>query len=175
MATIRTATPADAAALAGLAERTFRDTFGAANTAEDMDLHCRSSYAEAFQRAELGDPGLWTLVAEAGPGLAGFAQVRWDHAPAHLRLEAPGEIQRLYVDRAWHGQGVAQALMARCLEGMAARGLRSAWLGVWEHNPRAIAFYRKSGFAVAGAQVFMLGRDPQRDLVMVRAVAAPER
>jgi ribosomal protein S18 acetylase RimI-like enzyme len=47
-----------------------------------------------------------------------------------------------------------------------------AWLGVWEHNPRAIAFYRKSGFVEVGDHVFPVGRDPQRDVVMARAVAA---
>ena len=41
------------------------------------------------------------------------------------------------------------------------------WLGVWEHNPRAIAFYEKRGFRAIGAQEFLLGADRQRDLVMV--------
>ena len=45
------------------------------------------------------------------------------------------------------------------------------WLGVWEHNPRAIAFYRKYGFREVGEHVFQLGRDPQRDLILVRSVS----
>ena len=47
-------------------------------------------------------------------------------------------------------------------------GADQVWLGVWEHNPRAIAFYRKHGFVEVGAQVFQLGGDPQRGLVFVR-------
>ena len=34
------------------------------------------------------------------------------------------------------------------------------WLSVWEHNPRAIAFYRKYAFEVAGEHVFQVGTDP---------------
>jgi ribosomal protein S18 acetylase RimI-like enzyme len=40
------------------------------------------------------------------------------------------------------------------------------WLGVWEHNPRAITFYRKFGLEVVGTHAFMLGLDRQRDLIM---------
>jgi ribosomal protein S18 acetylase RimI-like enzyme len=41
------------------------------------------------------------------------------------------------------------------------------WLGVWERNPRAIAFYLKTGFVSVGSHVFMVGSDPQTDLVLV--------
>jgi ribosomal protein S18 acetylase RimI-like enzyme len=44
------------------------------------------------------------------------------------------------------------------------------WLGVWERNPRAISFYKKWGFVEEGDHTFALGGDPQRDIVMVRAV-----
>jgi ribosomal protein S18 acetylase RimI-like enzyme len=44
------------------------------------------------------------------------------------------------------------------------------WLGVWERNPKAIAFYKKFGFREVGAHVFPLGSDPQRDVVMARPV-----
>jgi ribosomal protein S18 acetylase RimI-like enzyme len=58
--------------------------------------------------------------------------------------------------------------MAACLEELKARGSDVAWLGVWERNPRAIAFYRKMGFAECGEHVFTLGHEPQRDVVMAR-------
>jgi ribosomal protein S18 acetylase RimI-like enzyme len=60
--------------------------------------------------------------------------------------------------------------MAAALEMAQRGGADRVWLGVWEHNPRAIAFYRKCGFDETGEQVFLLGRDPQRDLVMSRPV-----
>ncbi|MGN2251497.1 GNAT family N-acetyltransferase [Frateuria sp. GZRe14] len=169
---IRTARPDDARQLADLAEATFRDTFGAANTAQDMDLHCRASYGEAIQAAEIARPDMLTLLGEEDGRLTGFAQLRWADAPACVAGAAAGEIQRLYVAREWHGKGVAQALMHACLEAMRARGSEVVWLGVWERNPRAIAFYRKFGFAHVGEHVFAVGSDPQRDIVMARPVSA---
>jgi ribosomal protein S18 acetylase RimI-like enzyme len=58
--------------------------------------------------------------------------------------------------------------MAAAVEAARARGARTLWLGVWERNERAIAFYRKSRFADVGTQTFVLGTDRQRDLVLAR-------
>ena len=166
---IRSAEPRDALRLAELAESTFRDTFGTLNTAEDMALHCESYYGEALQAAEIASPDGITLVSEAGQRLVGYAQLRWGRAPACVAARAPGEIRRLYVAGDWHGKGVARELMDACIEALGRRGSDVVWLGVWERNSRAIAFYRKFGFVAVGDHVFPLGRDPQRDIVMARS------
>ncbi len=169
---LRPARHADARELATLAETTFRTTFAAMNTAEDMDRHCRDAYGEAIQAQEIASPDRATLVVEHGQRLIAYAQMRWGNAPACVTARAPGELQRLYVIRDFHGRGVAHDLMRACLAEMAARTCDVVWLGVWERNPRAMAFYRKFGFREVGEHVFPLGGDPQRDLVMARAVAA---
>ncbi len=171
MPVIRPASLVDAEPLSRLAEATFRSTFGAANTPEDMDLHCRTSYGAAIQSGEIADPRMLTLLCEGDEGLVGFAQLRWGDAPDCVAATSPGEIQRLYVASGWHGRGIAQELMAACFEALRARGSDVAWLGVWERNPRAIAFYRKCGFVEVGDHVFALGSDPQRDILMARPLA----
>jgi len=40
------------------------------------------------------------------------------------------------------------------------------WLGVWERNPNAIAFYEREGFEVFGEHSYLLGTDLQRDLML---------
>jgi diamine N-acetyltransferase len=171
--TVRQANLSDARRqLAQLAERTFRDTFGAVNTAEDMNLHCQTSYSEALQTRDIANPRMMTLLVEEGERLIGFAQLCWEGAPACVVAASPGEIRRFYLDKGWHGKGIAQALMKDCIEELNRRGSDVAWLGVWEHNPRAVAFYRKFGFVEVGEHIFPLGRDPQRDIVMARPVVA---
>ncbi len=153
-----------------MAEVTFRDAFVLENTPEDMALHCRTSYSEAIQADEIANPNMFTLLCEQGGRLVGFAQLRWGTAPGCVVADAPGEIRRLYVARNCHGKGVAHDLMNACLDEMTIHRSDVVWLGVWERNPRAIAFYRKFGFVEVGAQVFPLGSDPQRDVVMARPV-----
>jgi diamine N-acetyltransferase len=168
MSLIRKATHEDALALAELAARTFRDTFAAMNTPEDIDAHCRNSFSERIQAGEIADPDRTNLVCEDGDRLIAFGQLRTGNAPTCVIARRPLEIQRLYVDAPWHGKGTAQSLMSSMMNEAAARGADVAWLGVWERNPRAISFYVKSGFKIVGEHVFVLGTDRQRDLVLAR-------
>jgi len=157
-----------------VADQTFRDTFGSQNTAEDMDIHCQLSYSEELQGREIAAPDRATLLAVEEGRIVGFAQLRWGATPACVVAGTPGEIQRIYVSKEWQGRGVAQALMNASLREIMKRGSDVAWLGVWERNPKAISFYRKLGFAEVGDHVFPLGRDSQRDIIMVRAVRGNE-
>jgi ribosomal protein S18 acetylase RimI-like enzyme len=52
-------------------------------------------------------------------------------------------------------------------------GGRHLWLGVWERNPRAIAFYRRAGFTDVGSTFYMVGPDRQTDRVFVAEVPPP--
>ena len=171
MKPIRYANSSDAKRLAALAEETFRQTFGSMNANEDMNLHCRTSYGEAIQLTEISNRKMVTLVCEDGGQLIAFAQLRWCEAPSCVAAKNPGEIQRLYVAKSWHGKGIAQELMTTCIKEMELRNSDVVWLGVWERNPRAIAFYKKFGFTQAGSHVFPLGTDPQRDIIMLRPVS----
>ena len=172
MTNIRQAEERDAASLAELAERTFRDTFAHLNRAEDIELHCRNSYRESIQAAEIRDPNRTTLVCDVLDSLIAYGQLRWGSAPPCVVATRPAEIQRLYVDASWHGKGVAQALMASLLDTAVAGGADFAWLGVWEQNSRAIAFYAKNGFVVVGDHVFVVGKDSQRDLVLSKRLGS---
>ena len=168
---IRSAVSSDAASLAALQERTFRATFGADNNADDMDQHCRNHYGTAIQSAEICDPTLTTLVCDDMGTLVGFVQLRQAAVPNQPVQYSAMEIQRIYLDAAWHGRGLAQRLMENALEHARKHGALRLWLGVWERNPRAIGFYKKFGFAECGEHIFMVGSDPQRDLILQREIS----
>jgi ribosomal protein S18 acetylase RimI-like enzyme len=167
---IRRATAADAAPLAELAARIFRETFAEGTAPEDMAAHLTRAYGARQQGEEIANPEVVTLVAEVeGGALAAFAQVRRTPPPDCVIGEDPAEIVRFYVDRAWQGRGLAQRLMAAARDAARDLGGRSLWLGVWEKNGRAIAFYEKEGFRDVGSHDFWLGSDRQTDRVMVAA------
>lgn len=167
--TIRRAVPADAEALADLAERTFRDTFATDNRPEDMALHLAQSFGPERQLAEITSAEYVTFLAVREGRPVAFAQLRHGETPPCVTSTRPVELLRFYVDQAWHGRGVAGQLMRVVLEEAATVGAADVWLGVWEHNPRAIAFYRKFGFVDVGAKEFLVGTDLQTDRVMVRS------
>ena len=168
---IRRARRHDAAHLSAIAEETFRDNSSAVTTVADMELHCRTSYSEAIQAEEIANPNMVTLLCEHGGRFVGFAQLRWGEVSSCVVADAPSEIQRLYVVNDFHGKGVAHNLMQACMDEIVARRSDAVWLGVWERNLRAIAFYKKIGFVEVCEHVFLLGRDPQRDIIMARPVS----
>ncbi|HZO18657.1 MAG TPA: GNAT family N-acetyltransferase [Gemmatimonadaceae bacterium] len=165
---IRRASEADAGALAAFARRTFVETFGEQNTDENMAIHVARTFGDALQLAEIRDVSMVTLVGEVGGTMAGFAQVRRGSAPACVGSASPIEVLRFYVDRPFQGRGIAPALMRAALNVARELGGRTAWLGVWEQNPRAIAFYAKCGFVDVGSHTFVLGTETQTDRVMAQ-------
>lgn len=173
MTTIRQAELADAEALAHLSERTFRDTFTTKNNPSDVELYCAENFGPEIQQQDILDANCVTLLAEVDGQLVGFAQVRL-YAPKECVAAAhPSELHRLYILKEWQGRGVAHKIMSQALSTAAHAGADAIWLGVWEHNPRAIAFYHKHKFKVMGEHIFQFGNDPQRDLVMMAGLDKP--
>ena len=170
MPVLRLALPGDAPSLAILAERTFRDAFGARNSPENMDLHCERCFGPDIQLREIAERGLVTTLADEAGRLVGFSQLRLSRPSPAVKAGKPAELHRIYVAAEWQGLGVAQALMDRALTDAARAGCDALWLGVWEHNPKAMAFYKKFGFGFVGTHSFMLGGERQRDLIMSVAV-----
>jgi diamine N-acetyltransferase len=171
---IRRAEEDDAPALSALAEKTFRDAFADSNTTANMQLHCSANYGQALQLAEIRDSSLETWVVDSDSRLAAYVQLRLEATSPMISGERPVEIERFYVDALHHGAGLAHQLMAHVVARAEAAGSTVLWLGVWERNARAQAFYRKWRFDVAAEHIFMVGKDPQRDLVMRRDVQSTE-
>jgi GNAT superfamily N-acetyltransferase len=132
-----------------------------------LALFLRGHYSEKLQAAEIADLNLDTLVAAHDSELIGFAQIRTGSTADGVPAEAI-ELQRFYLDRLWHGSGLAGELMHQSIECARQRHAPYIWLGVWERNPRAIAFYEKSGFKRVGCKTFLVGNDLQHDLVLLR-------
>jgi len=168
--TVRIATEADATLLARLGARLFEQAFGAANDAADMAAYVAAAFSpEAIRGVLLDDDAITWIAEDPGHAAIGYAVLRRGSKGDGVTSERAAEVQRIYVERAWHGQGVGEVLMGACVDH--ATGVWHAdvlWLGVWQENPRAIAFYQKSGFRTVGRQTFQLGSDVQHDFVMAR-------
>ena len=173
---IRRGKAGDAALLAELGARTFSETFAPDNSPEDMTAYLASAFSHEHQTAELADATSLFLIAETDGVATGYAMLRQDVESFSSRLDSisgdkPIELVRLYVSQASLGSGVGAALMQACIEEAKQRGHKTLWLGVWERNARAQAFYRKWNFREIGTHIFQLGNDPQTDILMQRDIS----
>ena len=161
----------DAALLAELGARTFSETFAPDNSPEDMAAYLSTAFSTSQQTSELADRETLFLIAETDRAAVGYAMLRSGTALHNIDGERPIEIVRLYVLQQRLGSGVGAALMQACIDEAKRQGYETLWLGVWEHNPRAQAFYRKWNFREVGTHIFQLGNDPQTDILMQRAIS----
>jgi GNAT superfamily N-acetyltransferase len=164
---IRRAGPGDAEALTEIAARTFIETFGAENTPEDLDAHILAYYSPTRQAAEIADPNITILLALQVEKLVGFAYIQRSTAPICVVSERPVELRRFYFAKSSHGSGFASVLMQAARQAALELNGTDIWLGVWERNPRAIAFYSKSGFVRIGSHIFTVGNDRQTDYIFI--------
>ncbi len=168
---VRDAVASDAQALSSFAAALFRETYRPTAAAVDLEAYVARHFRPEVQAMEIAAPDGRTLIAEVDGELGGYAQLQTGSPPPLVQGcgGAPGlavEIRRFYVAPRWHGRGVAQQLMAACLE--TRQDGRPFWLGVFTHNARAIAFYSRCGFRIVGDTTFYMGATPERDHVMVR-------
>lgn len=171
---IRPAQRGDIEALAVLASQTFREAFAEDNAPDDINSYVSEAFSAERLSAEFADARSRFLLAFLGEREApvGYAKLRTGRADPSVRGPAPIELERLYVLRSALGRGIGAALMQTCLEAARNGGHQTLWLGVWEGNTRAMAFYERWGFKVVGDHLFHLGSDAQTDLIMARAVDA---
>jgi diamine N-acetyltransferase len=170
---IRIATAADAEMLTELAWRTFHDAFAPMNSPENLEAYIKSNFSRQIISEQLADPRATFLIAEIEGAPVAFAKLYNGDVPACVEGVAPVELERFYVDRQFHGKGVAQTLMEACFDSARESGHKTVYLGVWENNHRAIAFYRKCGFEVVGSHVFQMGDEAQNDFLMERSLQEP--
>lgn len=164
----RMAEARDAASLAEFMSRNFLAAYGHCSTPANIQATIARHYGPGAQLRQIADGRYANLLMEQDGVLAGHAQLRFGgEAPEAVEPSPGAEIGRFYVDTAFHGQGLAQQLMAKVREVARARGARSLYLSVWQEQPQAIRFYEKEGFRIAGTLVFEVGDDPKDDWLMI--------
>lgn len=182
---VRVATPEDAPALGRLARQTFAETFGHLHPPEQLEAFLKQTYAPDAMRACIQDDDMYTALLfassndEEEPLLCGYAMLR-DHSVRSDRVDdaaalAPSslEVKRVYVDKQFHGSGAARVLMDDIMRVGMEKQRAHVWLGVYEDNPKAQAFYRKYGFRQVGTRTFHVGDSVAHDQLFELEQAQP--
>lgn len=158
--------PAQLNELVQISADTFSETFAVHNSAADMADYLALHMSHGPLAKELSDSRNWFYLATVGPHTAGYCKLRKSEAPAELAHDQAIELERLYVSARYHSQKIGAALMRHAIDMAVASQASVLWLGVWEHNHKAIGFYQKWGFTTFGSHGFQLGNDLQTDLLM---------
>jgi ribosomal protein S18 acetylase RimI-like enzyme len=170
--TIRFGNEGDALRLSKLAANLFHQAYVGSMSSDVLDSYIAEDFGMTQQQAELSNPDITTLLIEIENVLVGYAQLRLKPIPVAINLDISAELWRIYVDRSCHGLGIGRQLLSRLGEIVREISHDKVWLGVWEKNPKAIAFYKKLGFIEIGNQEFHIGAEIHNDLVFIGSTSA---
>ncbi len=152
--------------LVSLAQVTFIEAFADTNTEENMNSYLADSFNDGKLAAELNNADSSFFIAWCDGKPIGYLKLNVGTAQTEPQGREALEIERIYVRRSWLGKDIGRSLMEKALEVARVAEKEYVWLGVWEHNDRALRFYEKNGFIPFGKHIFRMGTDDQTDILM---------
>lgn len=168
---IRYATSDDAELIADMSRQTFYETFMEHNTKEDMDKFMNEQFTREELINEVSIVGNIFLLAIESDTPIGYVRMRDGEKRSEFEGKSSIEVARIYALQSAIGKGAGKAMMQKCIEIAITNQRDIIWLGVWEKNQRAIAFYEKFGFEKFATHDFILGNDLQTDWLMKKQLA----
>ena len=170
---IRQATAKDAESVAGLAARTFVDTYDDL-TRREADAYIGEFLSPTAFAARIKSPTSAVFVAGT-PALAGYVLLEVNRSPVSLGLGNHIECVRLFVDTESKGLRIGSNLLARAISYSQSKKLDVMWLKVWDQNTRAIEFYERKGFQVQGSVEYTEGGMDDEVLIMALPLGGSSR
>jgi|SRR5665213_940275 len=170
MVTIRKVELAEAGLLLNFSKNTFYEFFAHLNDLSNIDAYSAKAFTLQKMQSELSDSDSEFYFANLDNDIAGYLKLNFNNAQTELQDKNAVEIERIYVSDEYHGKHIGRSLLNFATDIAKERQLEYLWLGVWEHNDKAIGFYKHHGFEVFSRHDFLLGDDLQTDLMMRKMV-----
>ena len=110
------------------------------------------------------------MLTSHGDKVTGYMKLRDGTVPDCVADKNSLEVERIYADPDHKGKGIGSTLIKAAVERAKSMDYTSIWLGVFQKNEPAVAFYKKQGFTIAGDAIFVMGGDEQDDYVMMKVI-----
>lgn len=168
---LRLAKAKDVNILSRLAETTFRETYQAFNTPEDMTKYVQTHFTQEILLAEILHPLVRCFLSFYNGEPVGYCMLDGRRTTPEAGEKNTLEISRIYVLKKFQGNKIGKSLLNACVDFAKENHNKIIWLGVWKKNENAIQFYLHQGFTIAGTTIFVLGNDKQEDHIMIKKLA----
>ncbi|MGG3281017.1 GNAT family N-acetyltransferase [Paenibacillus solani] len=168
--TIKKCTADDLSLLQEVGVETFDTTFKNQNSPENMKAYLDKAFNLNQLEKELCNISSAFYFISSDEEIAGYLKVNINNAQSENMGNDSLEIERIYIRNKFQKLGLGKYLLNKAIEIAIERNKKSIWLGVWERNENAIAFYKKMGFVQTGAHSFYMGDEEQVDFIMTKTL-----
>ena len=151
-------------------KETYFDTFQKMNSRETMAKYLEEAFEKTKIINEIENPDSHFYIVSIKNETAAYLKI--NYAPAQTDINDPDslEIERIYVRKFFKGRGIGKELINFSIDKAKETNCSYTWLGVWEKNEAAIAFYKKRGFSVFATHKFKMGDELQSDLLLKKII-----
>ena len=167
---IKKCTLEDVHVLQEVGYETFNETFKHQNSPENMKVYLERAFSLEQLEKELGNRSSQFFLLYVAHEVAGYLKLNMDDAQSEELGTDSLEIERIYIKSAFQKQGLGKYLLNQAVEIAGEHKKSKLWLGVWEKNENAIAFYERLGFVHTGTHSFHMGDEEQIDLIMTKTL-----
>lgn len=165
---IKKCTLEDSRKLQEISYETFNETFKHQNSPEKMNDYLERAFNLKQLEKELSNISSQFFFIYFNNEVAGYLKVNTNDAQSEEMGDESLEIERIYIKNKFQKHGLGKYLLNKAMEIAMERNKKKIWLGVWEKNENAIAFYKKMGFVTTGAHSFYMGDEEQIDFIMTK-------
>lgn len=130
-----------------------------------LENYCQNAFSIATLEEELSDDNVYYYFLKKGPEICGYFRLNVGEAQSEPFDDDYAEIQRLYILPQFQGQKLGALMIQNAFDISKSLGKTKVWLGVWEENDGAIAFYKKQGLVETGDHEFVMEGIVDRDLI----------
>lgn len=160
--------PSDVEQLRDISIETFVDTFKDQNTEENLNEYLERAYSIEQLTSEINQVGTDFYFLKDSDLVVGYLKLNIDDAQSEKDNPLALEVERIYVLPQHKRKGYGKLLLEFAYLRAKELNRTGIWLGVWEHNYNALAFYKKMGFQRVGEHTFIMGDDAQVDYIMLK-------
>lgn len=160
----------DLGLLQEISVETFNETFKNQNSPENMKAYLEKAFNLKQLEKELSNISSEFYFVYSNEEIAGYLKLNTNDAQTEIMGNDSLEIERIYIRKKFHKQGLGKYLINKAIEIAIERNKEKIWLGVWEKNESAITFYKKMDFVHTGAHSFYMGDEEQIDFIMTKTL-----
>lgn len=162
----RQCTGEDLHTLVKISKETFVAAFEKDNDPDDFKAYIQKAFDPQKLASELSDQDTYFYFVEEDGVLLGYFKLNIGRAQTDVHDLDSMEIERIYVLESHQGKRIGALMLQEIINLAKKMGKSYIWLGVWEHNPKAIRFYQRYHFQKFGEHPYYIGNDKQTDWLL---------
>ena len=167
----RIATLADSDCISALAMQVYLNTYATQGIRPLLvrEIHAQLSIAAISEL--ISSPVTSFILAERGAHLIAFAQITQGATHELVGAQNAVELDRLYVQERFTGQGLGKALLNHVEALATSSGASKLWLTAWTHNSRALSFYTMQGYVDVGMTMYRFEHEAHENRLFVKTLS----